>query len=204
VVPNPYPRSGEVGTLRVAWTSLRDADDIAVTMHDGMVLVTPLPDPALGDDVDVAFLWHFDRYANMHYSRTLGLMSALAVPDRDLALLSDAFLAGFNDSWRGCFGVALAARKRALDSMQRRSGLFGHAFMSAVKNRESRQAAERVVGLLAHAFARRKQAPKLIPSLCGNIFDHPAPWSTESSGYDLDRVLGSGYPGPFYKSWSGR
>lgn len=204
VVPNPYPRSGEVGTLRVAWTSLRSADDLAITMHDGMVLVAPLPDPVLGDGADIAFLWHFDRYANMHFPRSLGLLSNLAMADRDLAFLADAFLAGFNHSWRGCFGVALAVRKRALDAMHTRSGVFGHAFMSSVRNRESRQAAERVVGLLAHAFSRRTGAPKLIPSLCGNIFDHPAPWSTESSGYDLDRVLSSSYPGPFYKTWSGR
>jgi hypothetical protein len=204
VVPNPYPKSGEVGTLRVAWTTLRGADQIAVTMHDGMVLVAPLPDPVLGAETDVSFLWHFDRYGNMHFPRTLRLLSSLSMADRDLAALADAFLAGFNASWRGCFGVALAVKKRALDAMHFRCGIFGHSFMSQVRDRESRQAAERVVGLVAHAFARRRGAPNLIPSLCGNIFDHPSPWSTESSGHDLDRVLRSTYQGPFYKTWSGR
>ena len=42
VVPNPYPRSGEVGTLRAAWAALPGPEDVAVAMHDSMVLTAPL------------------------------------------------------------------------------------------------------------------------------------------------------------------
>lgn len=78
--------------------------------------------------------------------------------------------------------------------------------MSAVHTRESRQAAERVLGLVAHAYARVAQddGSRLIPSVCGSIFDHPDPWSTASADYSLERIKQMGYPGPVVKTWAGR
>lgn len=204
VVANPYPRSGEVGTLRVAWATLLAPDDVAVTMHDGMVLTARLPPGGLPPGSDMCFLWHFDRYGAMHLPQTLRLLSALTLPDADMLLLLRGFMQGFNSTWRGCFGAALASRKRALDAVHRACGLFGAEFMGAVSTRESRQAAERVVGLVAHAYGRAPNSKGLIPSVCGSIFDHPSPWSTDMAGEPLESILARRYPAPFFKTWSGR
>jgi hypothetical protein len=124
-------------------------------MHDGMVLTHRLDrDGPLLRDHDVRFLWHFDRYFAMHLPETLRLLSRLSLPAADHLRLTAAFAGGgFNSAWNGCFGLALAANARGLDRVHRGCGLFGHAFMSAVASREARQAAERVVGLAAHAFS---------------------------------------------------
>lgn len=199
LVQNPHPRSGEVGALMTAWSSLRAHDDVAITMHDSMVLAAPVVMPA---DSSVAFLWHFDRYAAMHLPHSLRLLSRLGLSDRHMLFLADTFISRFNADWRGCFGVSMAVTKAALDCVNSRCRLFDPAFMSAVCTREDRQAAERIVGLVFHMFA--PGIPKLVPSLCGNIFDHPRPWCTSTASQPLDALLRSGYPAPFVKTWAGR
>ena len=201
VVPNPYPRSGEVGTLRAAWAALPGPEDVAVAMHDSMVLTAPLTSSCLAGE-DVAFLWHFERFPHMHLPRSLRLLSRLTLPDRDLAALMHAFATGFGRAWTGCFGVALAARKRALDRMQAGCGVFSDRFMSGVGCREDRQAAERLVGLVANTYGARK--PGGVRSVCGNIFDHPDGWSGRHSGSSLAEILALAPPGPVFKTWSGR
>ncbi len=201
VVPNPYPGSGEVGTLRAAWAALRGPDDAAVTMHDSMVVTAPLSMSCLEEE-DVAFLWHFDRYQHMHLPRTLRLLSRLTIPEGELAALTAELATGFGRSWTGCFGVALAARKRALDRMQAGCGIFSERFMSGVGCREDRQAAERLVGLVANTYGARK--PGGVRSVCGNIFDHPDGWSGRHSGSSLAEILALAPPGPVFKTWSGR
>lgn len=200
VVSNPYPRSGEMGTLRAAWSSVDSEDSAVVTMHDGMVLRSPI---GLEEDEEMKFLWHFDRYFAMHLPETLRLLSHLAMPTNDLFCVTHGFTTGFNKTWRGCFGMSLIARKRALDRLHQGSRIFGHEFMSAVNTRSSRQGAERVVGLLAHAFAKGAGGG-MIPSACGCIFDHPSPWSTHTADMSLGELLAVKYDKPFLKTWSGR
>jgi hypothetical protein len=222
VVQNPYPRSGELGTLAYARTALSgaksessagagaddgsessagaDAEAVAVTMHDTMVLIAPLK--PLRAPADVRFLWHFDRFQAMHLPTTLKLMSVLPAPGHALHFVVHDYVNGFNRTWRGCFGMALVATKRALDRMHDTHGLFDDRFIRAVDSREARQAAERIVGLVAHLSQENKGA--LLPSLCGCIFDNPDPWKPETGGVPLDTILQTHYQGPFYKTWAGR
>lgn len=225
VVQNPYPRSGELGTLAYARTALSGAESQseagaeseseagaeskseagaeemrAVTMHDTMVLIAPIK--YLPPAADVCFLWHFDRFHAMHLPTNLKLFSILPAPGNALHFLVYEYVNGFNKNWRGCFGMALVATRRALDRMHETHGLFADQFIRAVDSREARQAAERIVGLVAH-LSREKKAG-LLPSLCGCIFDNPDPWKPETGDTPLASILATQYQGPFYKTWAGR
>ena len=218
VATNPYPRSGEMGTLFCARAALESDDDAAVTMHDTMVLLGPLPrlGPAAGaSDApadDVRFLWHFDRHHLLHMRQVVRILAA--IPDQGIGgdtMLTNFvhhLVSDFNRKWRGCFGVALFATKRALDRMHASHCLFSDEVMRAVDSREMRQAAERVVGLVAHVSRPALEQAELVPSLCGCIFDHPSPWDSESASWSLDRVLAErervSFAGPVFKSWAGR
>lgn len=203
VVPNPYPRSGEVGTLRVAWATLREPEDVAVTMHDSMVLIAPLPASCLSGD-DVAFLWNFHLHEHSHVSRSLRLLSRLTVREPDHAVLMKKFATGFGKTWTGCFGVAMAANKKALDRMQAGCGVFSDRFMSGVRCREDRQASERLFGLVACAYGSRN--PGCVGSICGNILIPwtAYSWSSKHCGSSLAEILALAPKGPVFKTWFGR
>jgi hypothetical protein len=201
VVSNPYPRSGEIGALHCAWVSLRRPGARAVIMHDSMVLTAPLSAEALAGP-DVQYLWNFDRYETMHLPATLHLLSRLSVPIPKLEALASNLLNGCGKTWMGCFGCSMLVTKSGLDRLHSEYGVFARAFMSSVQDREHRQAAERVMGLIC-----AMSCGAIPPALCGCIFEHPSPWNMETCAWTLDEVLSGtrdSYRGPFFKSWVGR
>jgi hypothetical protein len=210
VVQNPYPRSGEVGTLAYARGALGADDDVAITMHDTMVLVGPVPPLPAGKDI--CFLWHFDGPDCLidGIPNTLRLISCLPLPPRTMFAMASELdggaSRGCSPTWRGCFGIAFYATKRALDRMQAVAGVFSPDFLSAVNSRTVRMSAERVFGLVAHLSERRQgpHTPVVVPSLCGSIFSHPDSWSLETASLTFEEIARKGYPGPFFKTWASR
>lgn len=204
VVDNPFPRSGEVGTLYVARNTLVGDEDVAVTMHDSMVLIRRFPNV----DSDIKFLWHFNRYNLMHMSNTVRLLIALNVSDLKLAHIVHSLVNGFGTTCTGCFGLAMCITKRALERLHAEYGIFDSSFMDIIKNRDARQAAERVIGIIACELRTKinleNGKPADISSVCGNIFEHPDPWSFELAKLDLDDLLKKDYGAPMLKTWVGR
>jgi hypothetical protein len=214
VVQNPFPRSGEVGTLAHARKALGADDDAAITLHDTMVLVGPVPPLPAGSDV--CFLWHFEGADCLieGFPNTLRLISRLPLPPRMMfAMVSEMDAGasrGCSPTWKGCFGVALYAKKKALDRMQTISGVFSDDFLSSVNTRVLRQSAERLFGIVAH-LAQPRAAPSPgtsgaapVPSLCGSIFQHPDAWSAELATLTFEEIAAKRYMGPFFKTWAGR
>lgn len=201
VVPNPFPGSGEAGTLRVARDSVADPRGIAVVMHDSMVACEHVDwDEALGE-TGIVYLWSFPAVKWMERTATMRLI------DRSEPLREHMQRSGMYDlgKWVGCFGAALAARRWALDGLHE-GGVLSDELLSGVCNRGDRMGFERVVALGTQAFVTGGDPPA---ALCGCVNDHPLPFqSLRPHASSLGGVLGfkraTRYKGAFMKTWHGR
>lgn len=203
VVQNPYPKSGEAGTLYVAWKAITDDEDIIITMHDSMVLRKRIDACTLNIN-NFLFLWDFDRYHVMHLHSILRLLGSLDTSHDNLLKLTLMFVNEFNISWKGCFGMCLLLRKGVLSRIQDVFGLFSDGFMKSVNDRDSRQACERIFGLVFSSYAQVYEKNRKANSLCGNIFNHPNPWNTETATSTLSEILSISYNSHVHKTWAGR
>ena len=199
---NAFKGSGEVGTLR-AFLTHGAADEVAVVMHDSMVMRRPLPaDQGLGAKEGVRFLWHFDRYELMHLHASLAVISTMREFNvSNSARLLVMLMYGMNKNWTGCFGMAMVVRHSRLAKLQERTGFFGSDVMEKLTNREMRQACERVLSILLHVV---NEGSPPITSLCGSVFDHPEAWGTRLSAAPLGALLAVPYDSVFMKTWMGR
>ena len=226
VVANPFPGSGEMGTVYTALHSDlnpdREREEASVVMHDSMVLLAPITsDPG---PLGVRALWDFRRYHFHHLPEVLAILAKLASrPGSDaqydtrlqmacharysrvlemVSLYTRPIIGGA--PWSGCFGMGLLATRRGLESLNNVFGILEEPILREIDTREKRQAMERVVGLAMVAGA----GEHLRDPVCGEIFAHPDPWKTESASMSLAEmkafVASKGYRAPLAKSWVGR
>ena len=222
VVANPFPGSGEMGTVYIASRSDPDDTSPVIVVHDSMVLLAPITSDT--GPLGVRALWDFRRYHFHHMPEVLGVLANLASgPGSDtqydtrlqmacharysrvlemVALYTRPIIGGA--PWSGCFGMGLLATRRGLESLNNAFGVLDEAVLREVDTREKRQAMERVVGLAMVAGA----GGHLRDPVCGEIFAHPDPWKPESASMSLAEmkafVASKGYTAPLGKSWVGR
>lgn len=210
VVTNPFPGSGELGTVYTAARSEnRETGDVnMIIMHDSMVLLGPVnetPGP-----FGVRALWDFRRYHFHHMPEVLTLLSAMVNSGgpsvfqkryaQVLELLS--LYTRPPGTWSGCFGIGLLATRQGLERLGETFGVLDEAVLRVVDTREKRQAMERVFGMALSTL----KLPA--PPVCGEIFSHPDPWSTDSARMTLaefkDFARSKSYWKPLGKTWVGR
>ena len=222
VVENPFPGSGEMGTVFLAAQTDPDYNGPLAIMHDSMVLLGTLP----GDTgpIGVRALWDFKRYQFHHLPEVLRILASLvATPDvymkydhilqmacheryskvlEMIALYTRPITN--NHQWSGCFGMGLLATRAGLQRINATFGILEESLIREIDTREKRQAMERIVGLAMILSA----GEHLRPPVCGEIFDHPDPWKTESAAMSVADIKefarSRGYSAPIAKSWVGR
>ena len=211
VVDNPFPGSGELGTLYVAMHSDQlESGELLIAMHDSMVLLSEVTDgPGYPG---VRMLWDFWRFHFHHAAETLRLMASLiesaGSKERYSRVMRMAAVYGTpvysGRAWSGCFGMGLLATREGLEALNSDFGILDSGIIRKVHTREHRQAMERITGMAIFLVSRGSP----LPPVCGDIFSHPEPWDTESAKMTLQAIKcfveAKGYRAPLAKSWVGR
>ena len=105
VVSNPFPGSGELGTIYVA--SKSESDSKMVIMHDSMVVLRPINE--MPGPIGVRSLWEFRRYHFHHLPQVLLLLSVMAQSCRESSVHFIELLSLYTrpeGAWTGCFTPA--------------------------------------------------------------------------------------------------
>ena len=217
VVTNPFPGSGEIGTVNVAMNADHDESSSMLIMHDSMILCNHVFHET--GSTGVRMLWDFNRYYYHHVSELLFLLSKLAPNSNELADCKDSskllmYNKRYNSvvqmlklytnpgQWSGCFGISILATKKGLVGLNQLLGILDDSVVSEITTREHRQAMERIFGLYLAIHG------SISEPVCGDIFAHPDPWSTESGKMGVEEMhsylKSRGYDKPIGKSWVGR
>ena len=178
MIKSEHPGCGEV-LAYYYFHKLRLFDEM-VFIHDSMMI-----NSVLDLHKTPLFLWNFTTHIWDDVPRVCRIIQDCKHKFQLTQLM-------ISQCWDGCFGICSYVTLEFIDTIERKYNFF--SVLNHIKCRDDRCSMERIWSIICHHHTGKR----VIPTICGNIFDHPDSFGPYNpTDPRLEKL-------PIIKRWMGR
>ncbi len=179
-----------------------DGIDNYILMHDGMILLKPLPDNILNKKF--YFLWHFEICGHDYQNIIINLINNNNLSGENKDNLINKYKTGFPSLWKGLFGPAFGGNIESLKKLWDTLDISKNNLCNYI-GRDHIMMAERYISLVSNQLGIIDTFLDSY-SLNGRIESHPHVFQRIADINNIDSLINQNqnYNSYMFKIWLGR